>query len=132
MDTNQGRAPLHGGNHRNPSPHNITPRWGPLAIFFQVRGTNTTIGGNLCQNFGRRGRENVVQTTVETMADVMGGMKFLHTNLYDKAVGFPIPRSARMVCNTWIILREETRMTEVADPWGGVIHDGDLDVQYIG
>ena len=91
MDTNQGRAHLRRGNHSNPSLQDIPPRWGPLAIFFQVRGTNTTIGGNLCQNFGRRGRENVVQTTVETMADVMGGMKFLHTNLYDKAVVFTTP-----------------------------------------
>ena len=34
MDTNQVWARLRRGNHSNPSPHNIPPRGGPLAIFF--------------------------------------------------------------------------------------------------
>ena len=45
METNQGWAPLRRGNHSNPSPHDILPRGGPLAIFFQCRGTNSPIGG---------------------------------------------------------------------------------------
>ena len=44
----------------------------------------------------------------------------LHTNSYDKAVGLPTPQLARVACNTQLILREETGMTEVEDPWGGL------------
>ena len=38
MDTNQGRAQLLRGNYSNPSPHDIPPRRGPLAIFSQRPG----------------------------------------------------------------------------------------------
>ena len=34
MDTDQVRAPLRRGNHSNPSPHDIPPMGGLLAIFF--------------------------------------------------------------------------------------------------
>ena len=62
---------------------------------------------------------NVVRTTVEAMSAVMGGTQSLHTNLYNKAVGFPTPQLARVEPNTQIISREDMGMTEVADPWGG-------------
>ena len=61
---------------------------------------------------------NMVRTTVEAMVAVMGGTQSLHTDLYNKAVGFPTPRSASVACNTQLILREKMGMTEVADPWG--------------
>ena len=32
----------------------------------------------------------------------------------------PTPRSARVARNTQLILGEETGMTEVEDPWGGL------------
>ena len=62
---------------------------------------------------------NVVRTTVEAMAAVMGGTESLHTNPYDEAVGLPTVQSFRVARNTQLILREETGMTDVADPWGG-------------
>jgi methylmalonyl-CoA mutase len=62
---------------------------------------------------------NVVRTTVEAMAAVMGGTQSLHTNSFDEAVGLPTEFSARIARNTQLILQEETGITGVADPWGG-------------
>ena len=62
---------------------------------------------------------NVVRTTVEAMAAVMGGTQSLHTNALDEAIGLPTEFSARIARNTQLILQEETGITDVADPWGG-------------
>ena len=62
---------------------------------------------------------NVIRTTVEAMAAVMGGTQTLHTNALDEAIGLPTEFSARIARNTQLILQEETGITDVADPWGG-------------
>ena len=62
---------------------------------------------------------NVVRTTVEAMAAVMGGTQSLHTNSFDEALGLPTEFSARIARNTQLILQEETHICSVADPWGG-------------
>ena len=62
---------------------------------------------------------NVVRTTVEAMAAVMGGTQSLHTNAFDEALGLPTEASARIARSTQLILQEETHITAVVDPWGG-------------
>jgi methylmalonyl-CoA mutase len=62
---------------------------------------------------------NVVRTSVEAMAAVMGGTQSLHTNSFDEALGLPTEFSARIARNTQLILQEETGITRVADPWAG-------------
>ena len=62
---------------------------------------------------------NIVRTTVEAMASVMGGTQSLHTNAFDEAMGLPTDFSARVARNTQLVLQEETMITKVADPWGG-------------
>jgi methylmalonyl-CoA mutase len=62
---------------------------------------------------------NIIRTTIEAMAAVLGGTQSLHTNSYDEAVGLPTPQTARIARNTQLILQEETRICDVADPWGG-------------
>jgi len=62
---------------------------------------------------------NVVRTTVEAMAAVMGGTQSLHTNSFDEALGLPTDFSARIARNTQLILQEETYICKVIDPWGG-------------
>ena len=56
MYTAQVWAPLRRGNHSNPSPHNIPPRWEPLEKKSQGRGTNSPIGENPWKKFGSPGR----------------------------------------------------------------------------
>jgi methylmalonyl-CoA mutase len=62
---------------------------------------------------------NVVRTTVEAMAAVLGGTQSLHTNALDEAIGLPTEFSARVARNTQLILQMEAHIPKVADPWGG-------------
>lgn len=62
---------------------------------------------------------NVVRTTIEAMAAVMGGTQSLHTNSLDEAVALPTVFSARIARNTQLIIQEETGICEVVDPWAG-------------
>jgi methylmalonyl-CoA mutase len=62
---------------------------------------------------------NVVRTTVEAMAAVLGGTQSLHTNAFDEALALPSEFSARIARNTQLILREETGITHVVDPLAG-------------
>eukprot|EP00878_Enallax_costatus_P015889 GHUV01016655.1.p1 GENE.GHUV01016655.1~~GHUV01016655.1.p1 ORF type:complete len:690 (+),score=180.92 GHUV01016655.1:298-2367(+) len=62
---------------------------------------------------------NIIRTTVEAMAAVLGGTQSLHTNSFDEALALPTDFSAGLARNTQLILQEETGITRVADPWGG-------------
>ena len=62
---------------------------------------------------------NVVRTTVEALAAVLGGTQSLHTNSFDEAMALPTDFSARIARNTQLILAEEAGVTAVADPLGG-------------
>jgi len=62
---------------------------------------------------------NVVRTTIEALAAVLGGTQSLHTNALDEAVALPTPFSARIARNTQLIISEESEVTRVVDPLGG-------------
>jgi methylmalonyl-CoA mutase len=62
---------------------------------------------------------NIVRTTVEAMAAVLGGTQSLHTNSFDEALALPTPFSARIARNTQLIIAEETGIPRVVDPLGG-------------
>jgi methylmalonyl-CoA mutase len=62
---------------------------------------------------------NVIRTTIEALAAVLGGTQSLHTNALDEALALPTDFSARIARNTQLVLEEETGITRVADPLGG-------------
>jgi len=62
---------------------------------------------------------NIIRTTLEALAAVLGGTQSLHTNSFDEAVGLPTDFSARIARNTQIIIAEESQVCHVADPMGG-------------
>jgi methylmalonyl-CoA mutase len=62
---------------------------------------------------------NVMRTTIEAMAAMLGGTQSLHTNALDEAIALPTDFSARIARNTQIVIQEETGMTKVVDPLGG-------------
>ncbi|MFN3469606.1 MAG: methylmalonyl-CoA mutase [Novosphingobium sp.] len=62
---------------------------------------------------------NVIRTTIEAMAAMLGGTQSLHTNALDEAIALPTDFSARIARNTQIVLQEETGMCNVVDPLGG-------------
>ena len=62
---------------------------------------------------------NIVRTTIEALAAVLGGTQSLHTNAFDEALGLPTETSARVARNTQLILQEEAGIPNVIDPFGG-------------
>jgi methylmalonyl-CoA mutase len=62
---------------------------------------------------------NVVRTTIEALAAVLGGTQSLHTNSFDEALGLPTDFSARIARNTQLIIAEESGVPNVVDPLAG-------------
>ena len=62
---------------------------------------------------------NVIRTTIEALAAVLGGTQSLHTNALDEALALPTEFSARIARNTQLVVRDETGITKVIDPLGG-------------
>ncbi len=62
---------------------------------------------------------NIIRTTTEAMAAILGGTQSLHTNSFDEALALPTNFSARIARNTQLILGEETGITKVIDPLAG-------------
>ncbi|HEV2080077.1 MAG TPA: methylmalonyl-CoA mutase [Allosphingosinicella sp.] len=62
---------------------------------------------------------NIIRTTIEAMAAVLGGTQSLHTNSFDEAIALPTDFSARIARNTQLVIAEESGITNVADPLGG-------------
>ncbi|MEO7635879.1 MAG: methylmalonyl-CoA mutase, partial [Sphingomicrobium sp.] len=62
---------------------------------------------------------NIIRTTIEALAAVLGGTQSLHTNSFDEAIALPTDFSARIARNTQLILADESGVTAVADPLGG-------------
>jgi len=62
---------------------------------------------------------NVVRTTVQALAAVMGGAQSLHTNSRDEALALPTEEAARLALRTQQILAYEAGVTETPDPLAG-------------
>ncbi len=62
---------------------------------------------------------NIIRTTIEAMAAVLGGTQSLHTNSFDEAVALPTEMSSRIARNTQLILQNETNITKTIDPLAG-------------
>lgn len=98
--------------------------WHELMRQFEPQNPASLMLRTHCQTSGVSLQEqdpynNVVRTTIEAMAAVMGGTQSLHTNALDEAIALPTPFSARVARNTQIILAEESQITRTVDPLGG-------------
>ena len=62
---------------------------------------------------------NVVRTTVQALAAILGGTQSLHTNARDEALALPTEESARLALRTQQILAYESGITETPDPLAG-------------
>ena len=70
---------------------------------------------------------NVVRTTVQALAAVLGGAQSLHTNSRDEALALPTEEAARLALRTQQILAYEAGVTETPDPLGGLLLRRDPD-----
>jgi methylmalonyl-CoA mutase N-terminal domain/subunit len=62
---------------------------------------------------------NVVRTTLEALAAVLGGTQSLHTNGFDEALGLPTEEAATLALRTQQIIAYESGVTATADPLAG-------------
>jgi methylmalonyl-CoA mutase N-terminal domain/subunit len=62
---------------------------------------------------------NVVRTTLQALAAVLGGTQSLHTNARDEALALPTAEAARLALRTQQILAYEAGVTETPDPLAG-------------
>lgn len=62
---------------------------------------------------------NVVRTTVEALAAVLGGTQSLHTNAMDEVYALPTERAAEIALRTQQVIASETGVGDVIDPLGG-------------
>ena len=98
--------------------------WSELMAQFEPKDPKSSMLRTHCQTSGvsltaRDPYNNVVRTTIECMAAVLGGTQSLHTNALDEAIALPTPFSARIARNTQLIVAEETGIPQVIDPLAG-------------
>ena len=62
---------------------------------------------------------NIVRTSVEALAAVLGGTQSLHTNSFDEALGLPTEKSAEIALRTQQILAHESGTANTVDPMAG-------------
>jgi len=98
--------------------------WARLMAPFNPKDERSLSLRTHCQTSGvslteQDAHNNIVRTTIEAMAAVLGGTQSLHTNSFDEALSLPTAFSARIARNTQLIMKEEAGMAKVIDPWGG-------------
>lgn len=62
---------------------------------------------------------NVVRTTIQALAAVLGGTQSLHTNAMDEALSLPTEDAARIALRTQQVIAYESGVADTADPLGG-------------
>ena len=98
--------------------------WAELMQEFEPKDPRSSMLRTHCQTSGvslteKDAYNNVIRTTIEAMAAVLGGTQSLHTNALDEAIGLPTRFSARIARNTQLIIAEESGIPQVIDPLGG-------------
>ncbi len=73
---------------------------------------------------------NVVRTSFQALAAVLGGCQSLHTNGYDEAFAIPTEDAMRMALRTQQVIAEESNVTQVIDPLGGSYFVESLTTEY--
>jgi methylmalonyl-CoA mutase len=98
--------------------------WAELMQRFNPKSAKSLALRTHCQTSGWSLTEqdpynNVIRTTIEALAAVLGGTQSLHTNALDEAIALPTDHSARIARNTQLVIQEETGITKVVDPLAG-------------
>ncbi|MCD6581060.1 MAG: methylmalonyl-CoA mutase [Desulfuromusa sp.] len=98
--------------------------WAQMMSQFDPKNPKSSMLRTHCQTSGWSLTEqdpynNVVRTTIEAMAAVLGGTQSLHTNALDEAIALPTDHSARIARNTQLVIQEESGICNVVDPLGG-------------
>lgn len=82
----------------------------------QLRFHTQTAGSSLT---AQQPYNNIIRTTLQALAAVLGGTQSLHTNSFDEALGLPTAHSAQIALRTQQIIGHESGVADVVDPFGG-------------
>jgi methylmalonyl-CoA mutase, N-terminal domain len=83
---------------------------------WQMRFHSQTAGVSLT---AQQPLNNIVRTTVEALAAILGGTQSLHTNSYDEALALPTEQAVTVALRTQQMLAHETGVINTVDPLGG-------------
>jgi methylmalonyl-CoA mutase N-terminal domain/subunit len=73
---------------------------------------------------------NIMRTTLEGLAAVLGGCQSLHTNGYDEAFAIPTEHAMKLALRTQQVIAEESHVADVIDPLGGSYYVEWLTTEY--
>lgn len=62
---------------------------------------------------------NIVRTTIQALAAVLGGTQSLHTNSMDEALSLPTADAARIALRTQQVIAYESGVADTVDPFAG-------------
>ena len=79
-----------------------------------------------CSLTGQQPYNNVVRTTIQALAAVIGGTQSLHTNALDETLALPTEENARIALRTQQIIAHESGVINSIDPLGGSYFVEDL------
>jgi len=72
-----------------------------------------------CSLTAQEPENNIIRTTIQALAGVLGGTQSLHTNSLDEALALPSDWAVRIALRTQQIIAYESGVTNVVDPLGG-------------
>jgi methylmalonyl-CoA mutase N-terminal domain/subunit len=72
-----------------------------------------------CSLTAQQPDNNIVRTTIQALAAVLGGTQSLHTNSMDEALALPTEKAATIALRTQQIIAYESGATNTIDPFGG-------------
>jgi len=72
-----------------------------------------------CSLTAQQPMNNVVRTTIQALAAVLGGTQSLHTNSMDETLALPAEGSVKLALRTQQIIAQESEVTNSVDPLGG-------------
>jgi methylmalonyl-CoA mutase N-terminal domain/subunit len=72
-----------------------------------------------CSLTAKQPENNIVRTTIEALAGVLGGTQSLHTNSMDEVLGLPTAKAAHIALRTQQIIAFESGVANVSDPLAG-------------
>ncbi|ACZ42578.1 methylmalonyl-CoA mutase, large subunit [Thermobaculum terrenum ATCC BAA-798] len=72
-----------------------------------------------CSLTAQQPENNIVRTTLQALAAVLGGAQSIHTNSLDEALTLPSELAAKIALRTQQIIAEESGVTNTVDPLGG-------------
>ncbi len=95
----------------------MTERFGVRNEKSKLLRFHTQTGGSTLT--AQQPENNIMRTTLQALAAVMGGTQSLHTNGFDEALGLPTASAATLALRTQQVIAYESGVIDTTDPFGG-------------